>query len=417
MPNTRKTKNNKEKKVSIAILRIFAAISPHRWIANVLALILGAVLQCCCSGCIINLLSVGMYEHLKSSSLVLGMASTIGLSMIVIFGFNFSKSVQEDYKGTLKERGIENTEQAKSLEMGIHYLQMLWLILLYICIVMDWFTFFYVLFAYDVLCYIVLVIKLWLIKSVGVAYIFENYRQMDQKHKQAEMQSILQNCVENNGNVNVRAINSYIELLFIYLKENIAKKNDDKYDEEKFYGEARQIINDSMDKLVLGKNVQSLLLISIIRQFCKKWDGLRIKETEYQLFLAVLITYVLDREKNIDTDFIYKELVGWNDESTELRYCIAVSRMEYLNATSERNQEVLLSNHIYYLYRLVTVKESFKDLICLLWYLWCEEDGKCLTAHVNDMNRFIDFFHRETRISSIGDIANSLYMLVNGLRY
>lgn len=80
------------------------------------------------------------------------------------------------------------------------------------------------LFVYDVLCYIVLVIKLWLIKGVGADYIFENYRQMDQKHKQAEMQSILQNCVENNGNINVRAINTYIEWLFIYLKESVAKK-------------------------------------------------------------------------------------------------------------------------------------------------------------------------------------------------
>lgn len=108
--------------------------------------------------------------------------------------------------------------------------------------------------------------------------------------------------------------------------------------------------------------------------------------------------------KNIDTNFIYKEIVGWNDETTELRYCIAVSRMEYLNATSEKKQEILLSDHIYYLYRLVAVKKSFKDLICLLWYLWCEEDGKYLTAHVEDMNRFIGFFHRRQKFQILGTL-------------
>lgn len=417
MLNKRKTINNKGKKIAIAILRFFVVISPYKWTANAAVLIIGGVLQCCFCSCIINFLSIETYAYLKNPSLVLGMTSTIGLSMIVVFGFNFSKSVQEDYKGALKEQGIENTEQAKSLEMGIHYLQMLWLILLYICIVMDWFTFFYVLFVYDVLCYIVLVIKLWMIKVLGVDYIFENYKKMDQEHKQAELQSILQNCAESDGNINVRAINSYIEWLFVYLKDNVAKKNENKYYEEKFYDEARQIFNDSMDKLILGKNMQSLLVISIIRQFCIKWDGLRINEIEYQLFLAVLITYALDREKNIDTDFIYKEIVSWNDRSIELRYCIAVSRLEYLYAMAEERRDLLLSSHIYCLYRSAIVKKSFKNLICMLWYLWCGEDEKYLTMHIKEMNRFIAFFHKEIRISNIGDTTNSFYMLVNGLKY
>lgn len=426
MPNKRKAKNSKvndkkDTKRKVKLLTILTKISPHGGTLAFAVLLSGGFVQCFFNGYIIsflcNLLGDGRYMYLKNPSLVLGMASTIGLSMIVVFGFNFSKSVQQDYKGALRERGIENTKQAKNLEIGINYWQLLLLILLYICIVMDWFTLFYMLFAYDVLCYIVLITKLWLIKSVGVDYILKNYREMNQEHRQYEIDSILQNCVEDDRNINVRAINAYIEWLMIYLKENIENKDDDRYYEEKFYDEARRILNDSMDKLVLDKSVQSLLLISIIRQFCKKWSGIGIDKIEYQLFLAVLITYALNWEKNIDTDFICKEIVSWNDKSIELRYCIAVSRLEYLNVVTEEKCEVLLSNNIFYLYRPVTVKESYKDLIYLLWYLWSDEDKQYLTLHIKDMNRFIGFLHREIRIPDTGDTTNSLYMLVNGLKY
>ena len=416
MLNKRKIKNSKVK-----FLTFLTKMSPYGWMLTIAVLVIGVYVQCCWNGYIINLLcdffGDGMYMYLKSPSLVLGMASTIGLSMIVVFGFNFSKSVQQDYKGALEKRGIENTKEAKNLEIEINYWQVLLLILLYICIVMDCFTLFYVMFAYDVLCYVILIMRLWLIKSVGADYILIRYGEMDQKHRQDEIDSILQNCVENDRNINVRAVNTYIEWILIYLKEDIVEEGDDRYHEEKFYEEAHKIFNNSMNKLVLEKRVQSMLLISVIRQFCKRWSYIEINEIEYQLFLVVLITYALDWEKNIDTDFIYKEIVNWNDESTELRYCIAVSRLEYLNVVIKDKWEVLLSNNIFYLYRPMIVKKSYKNLISLLWYLWSREDGQYLTAHVEDMNRFIGFFHEEVKIPNIGDAANSLYMLVNGLKY
>lgn len=426
MPNKRKLKNknnNDKKKCQVALLQILVGISQHGWIITIVTLVIGVLAQYCVNGCIINLLcnlwGDGMYEYLKTPSLVLGMTSTIGLSMVIVFGFNFSKSVQQDYRSVLKERGIEKTKQAKNLEIGISYWQMLLLILLYICIVMDWFTLFYVMFVFDILCYIVLITKLWMIKSAGVDYVLENYRKMNPKQKKEEIDSILQNCVEDDMNINARAINAYVEWLFIYLKQNIVKE--DRYYEEKFYDEACQIFNNSMSKLVLDKRVQSMLMVSIIRQFCNtKWEDIEIdeiEEVEIQLFLAILITYVLDREKNIDTDFIYKEIISWNDGSTELRYCIAVSRLEYLYVVRKENSEMLLSNNIFYLYRPVIVKKSYKDLIHWLWYLWNREDGQYLVEHIEDMDKFIRFLHREIRTPKIGDTTNSLYMLVNGLKY
>lgn len=412
---------NDKRKWRVLLLTFLIKMSQYRWVMAVITLGAGLFLQCASKGYLITLLcdlwDEEMYRYLKSPSLVLGMTSTIGLSMIVVFGFNFSKSVQQDYKSALSERGIANTLQAKKLEIGINYWQLLLLILLYVCIVIDWFTFFYVLFTYDVLCYIVLITKLWMIKSAGADYVLEKYRKMGSEDKKNEINAILQNCVKDDRNISLREIDAYIEWLWICLHENIAQNEDDKYWEEKFYDEAHQIFNNSMDKLLLQKSVQSSLLICVIRQFCYKWKSLRIEEIEYQLFLAVLIQYALNRDKNIDVNFIYKELLSWNDESAELRYCIAVLRLEYLYAVKKESCEMLLGEHIFYLYPPMAVRQSYKDLICRLWYLWSSEDKENLASHIVDMDRFADAFHAQTRASKVGDITQCLYMLVNGLKY
>ena len=129
-----------------------------------------------------------------------------------------------------------------------------------------------------------------------------------------------------------------------------------------------------------------------------------------------MMIYVLIREKNIDIDYIYKELINWNDRTLGLRYSIAVSRLEYLFTVKHTNDYILLSDNIFKLYCSITNDKTYERFVSLLWYLWCHEDGEAFLIHVGKMNRFIELFQKDITIFNFTE-ARNFYTLVKGLKY
>lgn len=408
--------------IGVWLLGIIYKCAKCKCFADIIALILGFVFQFLgvfhspMVFLIIHCLGEDRYKNLKSLSLILGMASAIGLSTIVVFGFNLRKTIQQFWQGIIKGRGL-NCSSDKFLisEVKTNYFLFFISILLYICIVMDWCTFFYILLIYDIVCYIVLILKLWLIETFGDKYLKNNYERKGKEEKRKALSEILQNCVENNGQFNVSAVKTYIEWLLIYLEEENGEK-ENTFNIEKFYNNVQHIFECTMENLAIDQMTHSFLLLTLIKEFCKV-ESQNFSELKKQIILAVMITYSLDREKDIDINLIYKEITNWNDKSVELRYCIAVSRLEYLYTVNQVKNKILLTDNIFYLYRTDLVNASYEEIIYILWYLWSKRDGKLFCLYIEDLRYFVYAFHKNLRTNNIVEARNSFYTLVKGLKY
>lgn len=219
-----------------------------------------------------------MIDYLRDSSLMLSMASTIGLSTVVVFGFNLGKSVQQFWKGTIREHGLENLIETIVPETHINYWQLILLVILYACIVAKMYAIFYILLIYDVLLYLVLLLQWWLLETAGYEYIENCYREMSEKEKIDFLSKILQGSVEKSEQVNMRALETYVKLLYIYIDEEESAENtvlgDNGNDAEKqmdtiikieeFYDKAKELFYDTLRNLVLDRKSQTFLVLSLI---------------------------------------------------------------------------------------------------------------------------------------------------------
>lgn len=410
----------KSEKIFVNILDCMFEIANVKIIFNVLVLAIGIMVQCFWSDARIPFLSEDKIEYLTEHSLVLSMAATIGLSTIIVFGFNLSSYIQQSWRTFIKEHGLGSINGFKKLRININYWLLIVLVLLYICIAMKWFMLYYILLTYDVLCFLGLISKLYLVDKVGYIYFSFFYQKQNYNNKVRYLRNILQNSVEKDGRINVGAVKTYIELLWGDLKEKSCE-NADKYKEQEFYDKAKLFFSDTMDQLLLDRMEQSSMLLSMIRIFCNiivcdKEEASNKVEIESQIMLSIMISYALNREKNIDIDYIYKELINWNDPTLGLRYSIAVSRLEYLFTVKHTNDYILLSDNIFKLYCSITNDKTYERFVSLLWYLWCHEDGEAFLIHVGKMNRFIELFQKDITIFNFTE-ARNFYTLVKGLKY
>lgn len=407
--------------------RIFAGILYYMFkignvkiIINVVVLLIGIVVQYFFSEMKIPFLSEDKIKYLTEHSLVLSMASTIGLSTIIVFGFNLSSSIQQSWKTFIKEHGLDSINGFIKLRFSINYWLLILLVLLYVCIAMNWFMLYYILLTYDVLCFLVLIAKLYLLDKVGYIYFNFFYQKQNYNNKVQYLRNVLQNSVEKDGRINIGAVKTYIELLWGDLKDK-GCENSNKYKEQEFYDRAKLFFSDTMDQLLLDRMEQSSMLLSMIRIFCNiivcdKEEASNKVEIESQIMLSIMISYALNCEKNIDIDYIYRELINWKDRTLGLRYSIAVSRLEYLFTVKHMNDYILLSDNIFKLYCSITNDKTYQRFVSLLWYLWCHEDGEAFLIHVGNMNRFFDLFQKDITIFNFTE-ARNLYTLVKGLKY
>lgn len=361
---------------------------------------------------IINHLEYDLYSRLKSQSLMLGMASSLALSTIVVFGFNLGKSVQQFWKEKNRKHGLDEKEGLMMSGMQINYWQLGLVILLYVCIAIDWCTLFYILLAYDVLCYALLILKLWLIENIGEQYL--SYSLHNQKDMEGTLIGILEKCIDDNSCINIGIVRTYIEGLSIYLNLKEDGRGINGFYAESLYESSKSIFNNTMEKLVLDRDTQSLLLLSIIRNFCKEIE--KFDDFKAQIVLGVMITYALDWRKNINIEILYKEITNWNDKTLGLRYCIAVARMEYLHAVHKESNRILLSENVFLLYRPVLVELSYRDIICVLWYLWCCDDEKKFVLYTENMWHIIRVCGEDVSLYHVSEAGESLYMLMKGLK-
>lgn len=360
---------------------------------------------------LVNYLGNDICDRLKSQSLMLGMASSLGLSTIIVFGFNLGKSAQQFWKEKNRRHGLDEKEGLMTSGIQINYWQIFLLILLYVCIAADWCTLFYILLAYDVLCYALLILKLWLIENVGEQY----WSYILHNDMQGKLTEILDHCVDDNGSIDISIVRRYIEGLSVYLN---LKKDDRGFNwsfVETLYRNSNEIINATMEKLVLDRDTQSRLLLCIIHNFCKESE--KFDDFKTQIMLGVMITYAFDWRNNINTELFYREITNWNDRTLGLRYCIAVARMEYLYTVHKESNRILLSEDLFYLYRPVMVEFSYRDIICVLWYLWCCEDKKVFMLYTEKMWQIIRLCQEDIKLYHVSEAGESLYMLIKGLKY
>ncbi len=374
-------------------------------------LIGGTILQLC-NTFIISHLEYDIYIRLKSQSLMLGMASSLALSTIVVFGFNLGKSVQQFWKEKNRKHGLDEKEGLMMSGMQINYWQLGLVILLYACIAIDWCTLFYVLLAYDVLCYALLILKLWLIENVGEQYL--SYSLHNQEDMEGTLIGILEKCIDDNNCINIGIVKTYIEGLSIYLNLKKDGRGINGFYAESLYESSKNIFNNTMQNLVLDRDTQSILLLSIIRNFCNEIE--KFDNFKAQIVLGVMITYALDWRENINIELLYKEITNWNDKTLGLRYCIAAARMEYLYAVHKESNRILLSDNIFFLYRPVLVESSYRDIICVLWYLWCYDDEKKFVLYTENMWHIIRVCQKNVRLYHVSEAGESLYMLMKGLK-
>ena len=295
--------------------RIFAGILYYMFkignvkiIINVVVLLIGIVVQYFFSEMKIPFLSEDKIKYLTEHSLVLSMASTIGLSTIIVFGFNLSSSIQQSWKTFIKEHGLDSINGFIKLRFSINYWLLILLVLLYVCIAMNWFMLYYILLTYDVLCFLVLIAKLYLLDKVGYIYFNFFYQKQNYNNKVQYLRNVLQNSVEKDGRINIGAVKTYIELLWGDLKDK-GCENSNKYKEQEFYDRAKLFFSDTMDQLLLDRMEQSSMLLSMIRIFCNiivcdKEEASNKVEIESQIMLSIMISYALNCEKNIDIDYI-----------------------------------------------------------------------------------------------------------------
>lgn len=421
-----KTKSKKDEKsrgsLQIKILLCYEFVIRNRWIKRYCdfgVFFAGIILQLF-NGGIINFLGNEICGYLKSQSLMLGMASSLGLTTVIVFGFNLGKDAQQFWKEINRKHGLDEKERLMTSGIQINYWQIILLILLYICIALDFCTLFYVLLTYDVICFVLLILKLWLIENVGKQYWDYSFHN-DMRGKLAEM---LEHCVDDNGSINIGIVRAYVEGLSVYLNsDRSAGKSgqlngedlSEQFEGENLYKKFKNFFYDTMEKLVLDRDTQSNLLLSIIRNFCKEVE--KSNDFKNQMMLGIMITYALDWGNNINIEILYKEITNWNDKTLGLRYYIAVARMEYLYTVHKESNRILLSENLFCLYRSVTVEFSYRDIICVLWYLWCDEDNNPFILYTGNMWQIIRLFQEDIKVSHVSEAGTSLYRLIKGLKY
>lgn len=379
--------------------------------------------------CTIALLYNEILQQLRERSLMISMASTIGLSTVVVFGFNLGKSVQQFWKGTIREHGLENLIETIVPETNINYWQLILLVILYICIAADWCAFFYILLIYDVILYLILLLEWWSLETAGYEYIKDRYRKMSVNEKKDFLSKILQGSVEKSGQVNMRALETYFELLYIYLEENSEENmatehttNGEKGDigtiisPEKFYDRTKGAFYDSMRNLVFERKEKAFLMLSLIRKFCDMKKE-QMEEAETQIMFSIMIEYALDREENLDIDAIYKGLTNWSDKSLSIRYCISIARLEFLYIANHNVNRIYWSNSIFSLYSPVKIDSTYWDVIATMWYLWCREEKVSFLLWAKNLDNLIEIFENNSENFHSTDAKDSFFMLIKSLRY
>lgn len=417
-------------KYRIRALEFLRFNAKYRCFIDIIVVLVAVGVQCISKVWIIYLLGNKMIDYLRDSSLMLSMASTIGLSTVVVFGFNLGKSVQQFWKGTIREHGLENLIETIVPETHINYWQLILLVILYACIVAKMYAIFYILLIYDVLLYLVLLLQWWLLETAGYEYIENCYREMSEKEKIDFLSKILQGSVEKSEQVNMRALETYVKLLYIYIDEEESAENtvlgDNGNDAEKqmdtiikieeFYDKAKELFYDTLRNLVLDRKSQTFLVLSLIQKFCdiKK---MQIEGQKTQILLSIMIKYALDREENLDIDLIYKGLTSWSDKSLSLRYCISIARMEFLYSTNHNANRIYWSNSIFSLYFPVKKDSTYWELISVIWYLWCREEEISYLLWVKYLDNLIKMFENNFGRYYVIESKDSLFLLIKGLRY
>lgn len=199
-------------RIFVNILDYMLKIANFKIIINVIVLAIGIMVQCFWSDARIPFLSEDKIKYLTGHSLVLSMAATIGLSTIIVFGFNLSSYIQQSWRTFIKEHGLGNINGFMKLRININYWLLIVLVLLYVCIAMKWFMLYYILLTYDVLCFLGLIGKLYLVDKVGFIYFSLFYQKQNYNNKVRYLRNILQNSVEKDGRINIGAVKTYIEL-------------------------------------------------------------------------------------------------------------------------------------------------------------------------------------------------------------
>lgn len=152
-------KLNNNYKYRIKLLKFLHINAKYRCFVDAIVVAFAVVIQVVISVRPPDFLSNAFFQHIRDTSLMISMASTIGLSTVVVFGFNLGKSVQQSWRGTIRKHGLENLIGAVVPETNINYWQLILLVILYICIATDWCAFFYILLVYDVILYLLLLLE------------------------------------------------------------------------------------------------------------------------------------------------------------------------------------------------------------------------------------------------------------------
>lgn len=363
------------------------------------------------------LIFLGDEKCIYLKTLMSGLASTIGLSTILVFGFNLTKSVQQSLGKVINDHGLVNLSERYIPQLTVNYWQIFLLFSLYICIIGDWGTLYYILFFYDIFLFLSFFVRIYYIEHLSYSDIICIYKEEPERKQKEFLITVIKNCVDSSQRINSNALRTYVEALCIFLKRY--EGNQDKVEEEELYTKALSIFIDTIENLVLDDEKFSILLIAIIREFCRR-KSKEISKISFQIELSVMIRYVLDRTKNININIIYRELLGWVDNSLECRYFIAMTRMEF-QYMAEHDYGEVFNENLFYLYSLkFSLSKEYENLIKILWYLWSyedEENGQGILLNVEGLYNFIDLCKRKSMIYNKTDAEGSLYKLVIGLRY
>ena len=421
-------KLNNNYKYRIKLLKFLHINAKYRCFVDAIVVAFAVVIQVVISVRPPDFLSNAFFQHIRDTSLMISMASTIGLSTVVVFGFNLGKSVQQSWRGTIRKHGLENLIGAVVPETNINYWQLILLVILYICIATDWCAFFYILLVYDVILYLLLLLEWWSLETAGYACIKDYYRKMSANKKKDFLSKILQGSVENSGQVNMRALKTYFDLLYLYLEEDIEentfsehtgngeKRRIDTISLEEFYDRAKGPFYDTMRNLVLERKEQAYLVLSLIREFCdmKKKE---IEKVQTQIMFSIMIEYALDKGEYLDIDVIYKGLANWSDQSISLRYCISIARLEFLYIANHNVNRIYWSNSVFSLYYPVKIDSAYLDVIPTLWYLWCCKENVSFLLLAKNLDNLLKIFENDTENFHESDTKDSFFMLIKGLRY
>lgn len=409
------------------ILNVLKTISRYQMLINIGVLVIGIVFQFGLNSCLIGFIGKARCDYLIV--LMSNMASVIGLSTIVVFGFNFSTSISKSWDKKINEHGLIETHVYNFLDIKIGYWQLPLVLLLYLCIAMHMCTLFYVLLIYDAVCFIVLLIKGYAVENAGYDYIIYDYNKSLEGKKEETLKSIVRNCIQDDGQIKRKAVRTYLKLFDKYWhKDNgsgclSSEKSQldslDKYSViqsfEKLYDRVKTLFETTMNDPVISRENGSYLLLSIIREFCILREN-EFNKLEIQIELAVMICYGLNKKNNIDIDYIYKGLLDWIDKSASLRYCIATARIEYLYAVDSGFKRIKVNENLFCLYDYQADNvENYADVIYTLWYLWCDEEKKLTLTYLDKARDFIQLSKMPKY--SLSGADNSFYKIIKGLRY